>query len=162
MADASPVVYHDEKYGHTASNWRPHNMQKTRSSLSPTTMITCLQTILFLREHYSCLLSDSERALLSKFVITVAESMAHKLPDHIITSPCSTITDVTMELPAEHICLENVAIAARLFRTLGAKAQYCRENSHHTVLHTLQDMLRKSISLDQKMIRDIQSSQECH
>jgi len=59
-------------------------MTPIRSPLSPTMMITALETIQSLLENYPCSLSGYEKTALTKFATSVAESME--------TSPVGLIT----------------------------------------------------------------------
>lgn len=105
--------------------------------LSPTMMITALETIQSLLENYPCSLSGYEKACLIKFATSVAESME--------TSPVGPITILRyLATPAASMGLQErrrlrVAHAALSSLTPGEWARYCLDNSNLTQRLTSQD-----------------------
>lgn len=134
-------------------------MKKMHSSHSVMQTIICLQTTAFLLEHYSCLLSDLERLIQIKFVITQSENMEKLLFDRIITLHSSIFDPVGMELPAD--LTEFAARAASLSKRLGDLDTSTLDSSRKNHRRILQDIALSLSKTIRKLEEDQSRSQEC-
>lgn len=100
-------------------------MKPIRSPLSPMMMITALETIQSLLENYPCSLSGYERTCLTKFAISVAESMETSAAGLITILPYSVSPGVIMGLHAQ----KRLRVAHSVLKSLtpGDWARYCSE-----------------------------------
>lgn len=126
---ASLVASIGDGFGRIELCWRPLNMSEIASSLSPTQMITCLETVQSLLENYPCSLSDYEKGCLIRFATSVAESMESNLNGPIIISLCSAITDVnTVRRVQERLRVAHHAVSSMM---PGEWDKYYKELSLH-------------------------------
>lgn len=123
-------------------------MKPIRSSLSPTQMITCLETCQYVLENYRCSLSDYERATLASFVTSAVESMETNPEGRITILPYSVSLGVSMGLQdRKRLTAVKRAVS---FPALGLSDKLCSELLRTRQPPTLRDTSQKNGSSSTK------------